>query len=247
MDNARYPRVYRYLEKKYVDDFFDSGRLRLSSFQQFGLHKDNQRFDEDEGEVSLFHRTAENGGQTLYVRMGFDNHAYVLCGSTIPSVPLMRKFRANSGIIIRDVPGFIRAVGAKIPTLIRTVHGVCSYQSTRAIERDLGWIDLAKGPTVDLKDIRKKGLEEALSQLVTDDVLFLKNWRYANQVEYRLLWLVPKSERFIDVDVPEAVKFCERWEDHGWVAVKRFQRLLDIRTWLRKRWRLFASRLSSRD
>jgi hypothetical protein len=242
MHTARYPRVYRYLEKQYVDEFFDNGRLRLSSFQRFASHKDDLRFDENEGQVSLFHRTSENGGQTLYVSMGFDNNAYVLCGSTIPSVPLMKKFQTDSAIIIRDVPGFIRAVAAKIPGVIRTVHGVCSYQSTRAIERDLGWIDLADGPTDDPTNVSQIELQEALCQLVTDDVLFLKNWRFAKQVEYRLLWVVPQPESFLDVHVPDAIQFCERWENHGWVAVNRYQRLRDIRTWLRKRWRLLSAR-----
>lgn len=241
MHTAQYPRVYRYMEKQYVDEFFENGRLRLSSFQQFATHKDDQRFDENEGQVSLFHRTSKNGGQTLYIRMEFDDNAYVLCGSSIPSVPLMRKFQADSAIIIRDVPGFICAIAAQIPSVIRTVHGVCCYQSTRAIERDLGWIDIADGQTNDPRHMKQKGIQTALSQLVTDDVLFLKNWRYAKQAEYRLLWIVQRPEPFLYVHVPDAIQYCERWENHGWVAVKRYQRLRDIRTWLRKRWRLLST------
>jgi hypothetical protein len=43
------PTLYRFLESKYVDAFFQEGSLRLSSFERFAQHPDEQRKDAGEG------------------------------------------------------------------------------------------------------------------------------------------------------------------------------------------------------
>jgi len=43
------PRLYRYLPSKWVDAFFHDGSLRLSSFNEFSKHTDEQRADPQEG------------------------------------------------------------------------------------------------------------------------------------------------------------------------------------------------------
>lgn len=221
MHTIRTPRVYRYMEKQYVDDFFNIGRIRLSSFASFSKHKDEQRFDDEEGTALCVHRTSENGGQTLTFRFYFDNGAYVLCGSAMPSNPLMHDFGSDSAIIIRDVGGFVKAVANAVSGCSRSVHGPCSYQRTRAIERDLGWLDIAESTTFDPKEMNAAAIENAVSELVTDDVLFLKPASYSHQVEYRLIWIAEQPDDHIEVVVPDAIQFCERWEEHGeWIAVK---------------------------
>ena len=39
------PPVYRYLPMRFVDAFFETGSLRLSSFKQFAMHVDEARLD----------------------------------------------------------------------------------------------------------------------------------------------------------------------------------------------------------
>lgn len=221
MKTIRIPRVYRYLDKKYVRDFFEDGSLRLSSFASFAKYADEQRLDPEEGKAALFHRTAENGGQTLYVKFEFDDGAYVLCGSSLPSLQLMKDFKTDSAIIIRDAEGFAQAVAKVVPNCTGYVHGVCSYQALRAIERDLGWIDIADKSTNDPAEMNEGGIRAALSQLVTDDILFLKHASFSHQVEYRFLWFAEQLKDHLEIQVPDAAQFCERWEDQGqWIAVK---------------------------
>jgi hypothetical protein len=43
------PELFRYLNQIHIDEFFETGRLRLSSFQQFAKHPDEQRGDPEEG------------------------------------------------------------------------------------------------------------------------------------------------------------------------------------------------------
>jgi hypothetical protein len=41
----RQPYVYRYLKKRHVDQFFEDGTLRLSSFSEFSKHRDEAKLD----------------------------------------------------------------------------------------------------------------------------------------------------------------------------------------------------------
>ena len=215
--NQRSPRVYRYLEKEHVDDFFASGRLMLSSFSRFATHDDEQRLDSKEGKTFLVHRTENNGGQTLVVEMDFGHDAYVLCGSLLPSIDLMSSFNTNSGIIIKDVTGFANSVAKALQGFRLGFDGPCSYQNRRIIEQDLGWLNL--GPTEETNDISKfdsEVLNQTLSNLVCRDVYFLKHHSYVSQAEWRLVWLVDHDvEKNILIEVPDARQFCERWGDQG--------------------------------
>lgn len=205
-----------------MDDFFEHGRLRLSSFAKFLQHEDEQRNDSKEGHALLIHRTAEGGGQTLAVRIEPNHNAYVLCGSSVPSHSLKEAFGADSAIIIRDVVGFVEAVAEAIPGFVRSIHGICSYQSTRIILRDLGWNDIADAETSDPEKMNQAGLDVALGELLTADVNFLKGAEFAHQVEYRMLWAVEKTNEHIDIEAPNAIRFCESWDDQAeLVAVDR--------------------------
>lgn len=123
---SRQPRVYRFIDKKYADEFFNSGTLRLSSFRQFSQHTDEQRLDGSEGEGMVLHRTSENGGQTFFARLKATHNAYVLCGSLTPSLALMDAFESDSGITITDPPNFAKAIATKIPNFKSGIDGPCS-------------------------------------------------------------------------------------------------------------------------
>lgn len=198
-----------------MDDFFEHGRLRLSSFGKFSQHEDEQRHDVKEGHALLVHRTSEGGGQILTVRIEPNHNAYVLCGSSVPSKSLMEAFEADSAIIIQDVVGFVGAVADALPGFVRSIHGICSYQSNRIIERDLGWLDIADADTNDVERMNRTGLDKALRGLLTADVNFLKDAAFAHQVEYRMLWMVEEIEEQIDIEASNAIQFCESWEDRG--------------------------------
>lgn len=214
---VRRPRVYRYLESAYVDEFFSTGRLMLSSFSRFAEHTDEHRFDSKEGNSYLIHRTTDKGGQTLLVEMDFGHDAYVLCGSLLPSIDLMNEFKANSAIVIKDPIGFVTSIARALEGFRMGVDGPCSYQFRRIIEHDLGWIDL--GPTVETEDIKNFNipvLQSTLKKMITQDVYFLKNTKYVSQAEWRFVWLMNHDvDKNIVIEVPEARKFCVPWDSQG--------------------------------
>jgi hypothetical protein len=41
------------MNKVYIEQFFDTGKLMLSSFQKFSAHADAMKNDDNEGETSL--------------------------------------------------------------------------------------------------------------------------------------------------------------------------------------------------
>lgn len=135
---VRTPWVYRYLPAAYVDLFFETGELRLSSFAAFQKHKDEEREDRREGNNLLIHRTEQKGGQTVVINMDVGHDSYVLCGSALASRDLMAKFGCDSAIVIRDTTSFSNAVATQIPGFIGGLEGVCSYSKMKILMKDLG-------------------------------------------------------------------------------------------------------------
>lgn len=214
---VRIPRVYRFMQQSYVDRFWETGELMLSSFCRFSKHQDEMRQDGSEGSVYLVHRTSEGDGQTLVVEADFGHDAYVLCGSLLPSTDLMRGFGENSGIVIRDPESFGKAVASALTGYVRGFQGPCSYQSRRIVEQDLGFLNF--GVDQDTKDhslLDPQALSFALSNLINPDVYFLKHDHFVAQAEWRFVWIVdhPVKENLI-IQIPNARKFCSPWHDQG--------------------------------
>ena len=153
MWRIRTPRVYRYLGQRFVDEFFDSGALRLSSFRQFSAHKDELRLDTNEGKVYYISRTGADGGQTVLMEVDYGHDAYVLCGSMTPTQELMASFACDSAIVICDTTAFAREVAKAVPGFRAGVEGPCSYQYRRIVEKDSGWLDFGTAEETD--DISK--------------------------------------------------------------------------------------------
>jgi len=213
---VRTPWVYRYLPAAYVDIFFETGELRLSSFAAFQKHKDEEREDKREGYNVLLHRTEQDGGQAVFIQMEVGQDSYVLCGSALASRDLMANFGCNSGIVIRDTTSFSNAVATQIPGFIGGLEGACSYSKMKLLMKDLGHLSIQ--PT-DMPPKRAVELSPEIGQqiaqkLVTDDVYFTKEQKYSPQHEYRFIWrsASPISD-FITVLVPDARKFCDRFTD----------------------------------
>jgi hypothetical protein len=84
----RTPQLFRYMKQKHIDDFFNTGRIRLSTFQQFRKHRDEQRRDTEEGKVPVVKR-----GHTCTAFARFEApNSLILSTSTIGDKGLMITF-----------------------------------------------------------------------------------------------------------------------------------------------------------
>lgn len=213
--SIRRPFVFRYLDKSFVDQFFDNGMLRLSSFSAFSKHEDEERLDASEGMGILENVDHEGEGQTLFAVMGQGHDAYVLCGSTIHSETLAKAFQANSGFRINDPTAFGVAVAQSIPGFRGGREGSCIYADGKIVNRQARKLDLeSMRVSPEGKELDMGKLFGSLFGMAGDDLYFLKIQKYQHQAEYRLLWSVKELHGdFIDIRCPDAVQFCTRFED----------------------------------
>ena len=213
----RSPRVYRFLNRCYVDDFFDTGKLRLSSFAQFRKHTDEQRLDPGEGTVTLLCRQSETNTESLLVRALVGTDAYVLSTCLVPSAEIMANFGSDSAIVIRDPVGFAEAVGAVLPSFRHGFDGPCSYQSRRFVYGDLSRLDASieahkAFDTSPSDPAYADRMGELIGAVAQRDPYFLKHHAYMHQNEWRFVWLVNHTHQdVLFVTAPEARQFCEPW------------------------------------
>jgi hypothetical protein len=97
----------------------------------------------------------------------------------------------------------------------------CSYQFRRVVERDLGYLGIADEETSDLGKMDFTKVNRVISEVINHDVYFLKRETFVSEAEYRFVWLVEGvADQFIDLFVPDARRYCSRWEDQGeWIAI----------------------------
>jgi hypothetical protein len=82
------PRVYRYMDKEYIEAFFKDGSLRLSSFQHFASHPNELVKDGTEGNATIF----QTGyGKTVISNLRYIPNVNILCGTTLNSSKLKKK------------------------------------------------------------------------------------------------------------------------------------------------------------
>jgi hypothetical protein len=211
--DIRLPQVYRYLNKIFVDEFFESGKLRLSSFHHFSTHKDEARFDGEEGKGMVIHNNLEaNKSVSGYVIYG--QSSYVLCGSTIYSKTIEKQFGTNSGFRINDPLAFVDVVGHHLPGFTGGFQGHCIYSPQRLVMRDLG--PEAHKTLMDKSgNIKIEDLSRFVDGISGNDMMFLKHADYSPQSEYRFIWNINQNNvrGTKDIYISEAIQFCTRFEN----------------------------------
>lgn len=206
------PRIYRFIESRYVDAFFETGELRLSSFAQFSKHTDEQRLDGKEGTVSMVYRPPRDSGDIVITGIvGTD--AYVLSTCLVPSTEVMRSFSADSAIVIHDPRAFALAVAEAVPGFTHGFDGPCSYQSRRFVQRNFFSSEDALDISLDASGkLDQSHIGELVFAIGGREAYFLKHYSYMQQNEWRFIWITsaPRHD-YLDILAPKARKFCERW------------------------------------
>ena len=203
-----FPPVVRYMEKQYVDRFFDTGELRLSCFAQFVQHRDEQREDRQEGRV-LFDCRIADGGEIVGA-LYFGMQSFVLCGSTIYSEELMQSFGVDSYFRILNTTAFGTAVANVIPNCISGFEGPCIYKKGRLVERQ-NMPSVGDMEALKIDPDGKRKVETAIHQAIGVEPFLVKQLKYSHQSEYRFVWVVSEDvKESVTVYAPEARQFCER-------------------------------------
>lgn len=200
----RTPIVTRVMKKPYIDAFFEDGSLRISSFDVFRKHSDEKRRDGQEGTSAM--EIGEPNG-TLSILGVNAQETYLLCGSHL-EIPLCDLDNGYGQLRILDTVAFANAISRQIPGFVGGVEGSCIYRSSSLI-RKKGNRPIA--PPTEGENAEKWFKEQNRyvgSQTI--DSLFLKDIRFKEELEYRLVWFAEGSRRpFIEIKSPAAREVCE--------------------------------------
>lgn len=218
--HVKVPRVFRYMEPKFIDEFFKSGKLRLGSLARFRGYKDEVRGDPNEGKGSVRTRGPNNNVHTVVTVVG--ENGYVFCTSIENSARIGKQFGLKSAFVIDDPMLFTASVARSIPGVAEAFVGPCNYQDTRTVEtynasltgkemlNEEGRLEIG-GRT--LGAVWEKTVGSGI------DLLFLKKRKYQTQAEYRFIWTVNTQftavTEFLDITCKEAVQYCSRVESLG--------------------------------
>lgn len=208
-------KIYRYLNREFVDAFFDTGKLMLSSFDRCRTLED-ARGDPREGKANFFVKSGEHA-----VSGGFNSgrNTRLLCGSRVLSSTLMEKFGVDDYFIIRRPLHFLYAVSDCIPDVISFHCGDVIYEDngieTANEESPFLPFDF-HNPDEDAAkewfDAQNRHLSQWIHQSVGNSGWFTKRHTpYHDEFEYRFTWtLATLASGSLLVDCTKALEYCSR-------------------------------------
>ncbi len=202
-----HPTVTRYLDSRFIDDFFASGRLRLPTFRLFRDHADEHRGDEMEGRVAAEIRGPNSHG----VALTWNGQAvFVLCGGLVEGEHTERAFGTKAAIRIHDVVSFADVISRHIPGFLEGLQGNCIYREDTTLRKAV--TRHFEPPISEDHAEAWAAKEDRFIAQQTIEGYFLKRLRYAEQNEYRLIWFAHGAETKepLFVTCPEARQYCER-------------------------------------
>jgi Protein of unknown function (DUF2971) len=208
--NVVTPAVYRYENQKWIDEFFETGRMRLSTFAKFATYPDEARRDRNEGKGICYGETHD--GKSIFIAQAQGMNAAVLCCSHRLDHKLRESFERDSAFQIMNTVRFGVEIARQLPGFRHGWEGSCIYRHDRnepQIKRDID-IDIEKYQRPD-KTIDMQFAIDAGQALGGAELVLLKRKQYEGQQEYRILWeLDTVRGEFIDVVAPNARQFCRK-------------------------------------
>jgi hypothetical protein len=214
--------VYRHLEQEWVEDFFRTGSLRLTTLAQCREHEISNRADPRDGRIDF---SIRDDSQMMAGVNKAGLRSYMLCASRSCAEPIQRRFNTDSWIEILDVAGFSNAVAKAINCAGEPLFGCCRYVDRKEVNEKAespisncfaSFHEAAHNPTADISDISSEFAKanDQMAQLAEgplgDKVYFMKDRPYEVEEEFRFVW--PVDHAVDDPKVfscPGALQFCK--------------------------------------
>jgi hypothetical protein len=113
------------LKRCWAEEFFATGALQLSSFDEFRKHPDETRLDSQEGDLQLelVGSAADGTPEYTFMTAEYGRNAYVLCGSRSNDPSIAKAFDADGYIAIQETVPFAESVAQQIPGFIEGSEG----------------------------------------------------------------------------------------------------------------------------
>lgn len=210
-----FPTVYRFMgNAKYIDDFFNTGAIRLSTFKRCATLENKNRQDCTEGHNTVIGFKNEH---TIKISTGVEN-AIILCTSLTAYYENDKGINENECIEIFDIQSFTRAIALKLVEngikLQGALYGPCVY-SNRDVYGNLN----QKKYTEMMNQINSGSgsfdfnlMFDIAEELGGTHVYFSKPLDKSKETEFRFVWMTCEnpSQEYYDIIVPEAIHYCRR-------------------------------------
>ena len=205
------PILYRFLDLKgeYVDLFFETGNLKLSTFENCKKLEDENRKDTKEGQSELF---GYDGDIKMQIGYGVGSDAILLCTS------LCSEYKDDKGAIytkfieILDVQGLLFAIAEQLTkngyVIKNILFGPCFYTKKEfhnTVCSDKFREKLDKEKVFDWDEMAK-----IANTIGGNNMFFQKPIDKRLENEFRLLWIVDniKKDQDIFVTIPHPEAYC---------------------------------------
>jgi hypothetical protein len=216
--NIKFPHVYRYMDKEFIDLFFEKGILRISSFDKFRKYPDEIRGDKSEGGGAISAKSDTEGG-TFILMTSVGENGYMFSTSLINSLSIKEEFKTNGLFKIKDPVNFSAAISNALLGNDQIFIGFCNYQDGRLIDKEIKGMSIKdftneKGSLT----IGGPGMNKRINEIIGNgiDLMYLKDNKYQTQSEFRFVWTIKtqffKMNEYIDIECKEAIQYCERIE-----------------------------------
>ena len=202
-------KLYKYLDSKYVDSFWEKGEMRIGSLSSF---RETEKLGDEIGHVSEGTSSASDVplsikadyGQRLEIGVGNEGpvrvsfvaisyDAFVYCLTEESRSDCRQRLGYTSGFVVNDVSKF----AYEVEKCLRNKHSFLP--------------NFALGKCVYLDhDKDEDAIRNAEPSLV-------KASRFGYQKEHRILWFAPDFNTRLDpivLEVPKARSFCSVLPDH---------------------------------
>lgn len=208
------PTVYRFLPEKYIDSFFETGNLKITSFLHCKKLESKIRQDSNEGRGTAL---GVDGHLRCEIDSGIGDNALLLCTSLSKNNNLSMDEHYSAAIKIINLNGFIEAVTIKLINsgycVSHILKGPCIYND-RIIQREINDQSLSN-LIAEMENGNSFNFENLFAlqrSIVSNDLFFSKPIEKSIENEYRILWLLDGelNEECIFIDVPEARQYCQK-------------------------------------
>ena len=132
--------IYRYEDQKWIDNFFETGEILISSFKQYSQYEDNQLGDKSEGSSVNIGLTQDKHVYMSATKVGSD--LYSFCTSTQLTPSLLKIFKRDGVFRIKDPINFMMAIEIALGNIKEVYFGNCIYLKQRSITKNIASLNL---------------------------------------------------------------------------------------------------------
>lgn len=200
--------VFRLLDdEKWADNFFKTGELLISCFDNFKNYPDQMQGDKEEGEAFIGGEDA--AGNQHFILYDSGNNAFIMSTTRSIDKQVVDDFKAKCAIKINNPTEFALEVAKKLPFTLGGIEGNCVYDEHRILNFKKKIEEYAFFK--DGKFVNDRLGRDSFREQTREYELFLKREKYKHQNEYRFVWFTDKivKDSYI-VRCPEAIEFCEK-------------------------------------